>query len=87
MYKLTNNNIRLRYLAERHFSRLRRKAGEDVPLFTFAEMGRPFMVGKQACYQWTKNTMPKGVRTKMVYDWINDGAIDAFMKVLEADEA
>lgn len=84
MYKLTNNNLKLRYLAARLDAK---EAGEGVNGFTYAMMGALFGVGKQAAYQWTRNTMPTSkVRRSRLYEWVNDGAIDRLIEYMREVE-
>lgn len=77
--RLTNRNIRARYLLEKEINK-------D---FTLEKMGEMFMVHKQHAFKWCRiltdetgkevsgppNPLPKGARAKAVMEWINDGAL------------
>lgn len=72
--KLTNRNIRLRYLVQRDLD----------PKFSFRKMGLMFLMSKGGAYEWTrtdgKGKLPRGPRRKMVLAWINDGEIGRYLE-------
>ncbi len=84
-YKLTNNNIRLRYLAAKWQASIWRMDGSNVDGFSYKAMGKLFMVTPQACYEWTKKKLPTGPRRMAVYEWINDGRIDHYLESRDED--
>lgn len=80
MYRLTNRNIYLRYLAEVEASKRRKASDKWAVRFTYKVMGELFMVTGQACYEWTRKKMPTGPRREAVRAWINDGEMDIYLE-------
>lgn len=82
--KLTNRNIRARYLIEK----------EHDKDFTLEKLGEKFMVHKQHAFKWCRiirdgdgkeisdhrNPLPAGARAKAVLAWLNDGVLLKEMK-------
>lgn len=90
MYPITPKNIRLRYLAAKDEAKRSDKGDGSVGDFTYEDMAGIFMVSSQACYTWTLpkgskyHRSPKGKRAARILGWINDGAIDAYIRRVRA---
>jgi hypothetical protein len=78
-FQLTNKNIRLRYALDARAAKAHKRR------FGLRELGQAFGVGNRAAYTWVTKVkalqhLPAGQKRERVLAWINDGALEAWVK-------